>query len=130
MLFRSTYELEVGAVTIDACSSSAKSMWFIDMSVNDFCFKAKVDTGAQVNVLSRSVYDKLGCSDDLKPANRTLRAYNGSPIPLLGMIDLSCTYQDRQYPAKFYISKNIRVVIACWSRTGTSNGSGSLCGCG
>ena len=37
------------------------------------------------------------CSSDL---------YNGSPIPLLGMIDLSCTYQDRQYPAKFYISKN------------------------
>lgn len=46
-------------------------------------FVLKLDTGARVNVLSRSVYEKLGSCNDLKPADKNLKAYSGSPIPLL-----------------------------------------------
>lgn len=38
------------------------------MFVNDFSLKAKMDTGAQVNILNRSVYDKLGSNGVLRPA--------------------------------------------------------------
>ena len=52
--YGTTEEEEIADSVIDAVDSVAcKSVWFVDIFVHDQKLVAKVDTGAQVNILNR-----------------------------------------------------------------------------
>ncbi len=64
--------------------------------------KAKIDTGAEVDVMPRSVYNQLS---DRKLGSTTvmLHGYGGDNIPLLGSAELFCEYKDRSTCTMFYV---------------------------
>jgi len=92
--------------TVDSIDNACKSVWYIDICIENTIVKAKVDTGAQVNVLSNVDYQELSRNVTLLPAKSTLTAYNGSPIPTIGMVDVDFTCKQGKHKAQFYVSEN------------------------
>ena len=76
--------------------------------------KAKVDTGAQGNLLPlrifRRMYPELLGADGFPkegsttPTHARLSAYNGSKIEQFGTINLQCNYEGNNADAKFYVT--------------------------
>ncbi len=69
---------------------------------------AKVDTGAQGNILPYRIFKKMfpkPSRDLVKPSKAILTAYNGSKIPQCGIIELECQHGDSKWcTEKFYIA--------------------------
>lgn len=83
-----------------------QSKWLIDVRVNDNTFRAKVDTGAEVSVMSKQSAKRLGLVR-IKRSAATLTGYTGKAIPVLGKIDLEVSVcfagVERRCTELFYI---------------------------
>jgi hypothetical protein len=64
--------------------SEIESEWTVDMDTNGSNVRYKLDTGAQVNVLPKSQYNRLLRKPKLKNTKVKLTAYNGTNIPVVG----------------------------------------------
>ena len=66
--------------------------------------KVKLDTGAQVNVMSVQVYNSLKTkSKVLQPTKVKLTAYGGNRISVLGTCQLKCKYKKEAHNLEFYV---------------------------
>lgn len=65
----------------------------------------KIDTGAQVNVISKHRFDKLRQKPEIRETITILRAFGGSPIDLLGRCNLNVTLNNIKLTLLFEISK-------------------------
>jgi predicted aspartyl protease len=87
-------------------SSNSKSKWLINVQIGAQSFTAKVDTGAEVSVISRSSAKGLGITR-IRKCNTTVTAYTGKPIPIIGRVDLDisvvCAGSPRQCIETFYV---------------------------
>jgi hypothetical protein len=64
--------------------SEIESEWTVGMDTNGSNVRYKLDTGAQVNVLPKSQYNRLIRKPKLKNTKVKLTAYNGTNIPVVG----------------------------------------------
>ena len=55
--------------------------------------KAKVDTGAQANILLWRIYQQMDQLENSKPNTTTPVSYMGTPNPQHGICSLSCTFK-------------------------------------
>ena len=67
---------------------------------------AKVDTGAQGNILPTRVFKKMNIPPDiLRPSTTMLTAYNGTDIPQDGKVELQCRYKEGEWlKESFYVA--------------------------
>ena len=66
--------------------------------------KAKVDTGAQANILPLRIYQQMDLPENsLKPSTTTLVSYTGTPIPQYGICSLSCTFKGETKVTDLYV---------------------------
>ena len=67
---------------------------------------AKVDTGAQGNILPTRVFKKMNIPPDiLRPSTTMLTAYNGTGIPQDGKVELQCRYKEGEWlKESFYVA--------------------------
>ena len=74
---------------------------------------AKVDTGAQGNILPIRVFDAMKISPDkLIDTETVLTAYNGTRIPQRGVIELQCKYKDSGWHSeRFYVAETTGPII-------------------
>ena len=79
----------------------------IQAVVNGKKLQCLVDTGSEVSLINES----LICTDDLKVSNRTLKAANGSPIAVSGVIEIPLFLGSHQYQSSFIVSPQIQNVI-------------------
>ena len=95
-------------------STTHKDQAFVELTCNGTKMPFKIDTGAQVNVLPISDFDKLSIKQPLTQSTVTLRGYGGRELDTLGMCDLNCTYKDINRNLQFHVvnstssSRNIR----------------------
>ena len=64
--------------------------WTEVIKVNNINLLCKVDTGAQANVMSKYVLNKLDNSIKLTPSKITLNVYGGTKIHVLGKTKVNC----------------------------------------
>jgi len=64
----------------------------------------KLDTGAQVNVLPLSAYNKLRNPPSLKKSSQRLYGYTGRPLDVKGYVDMNCSHRDKQKHCRFYVA--------------------------
>ena len=64
--------------------------------------RLKLDTGAQVNILPKTVFDKLG-KHQIKPNKARLHSYGGKKLNTLGVCELHCLYKDIERTIQFHI---------------------------
>lgn len=97
--------LSVSSVT-DTEIFECGSKWLIDVKMGAQGFTAKVDTGAEVSVLSRSTAKGLGITR-VRKCKATVTAYTGNPIPIIGKVDLEisvvCAGSLRHCVETFYV---------------------------
>ena len=68
--------------------------------------KAKVDTGAQANILPLRIYRQMDLPENsLKPSTTMLVSYTGTPIPQHGICSLSCTFKDETKVTDFFVTE-------------------------
>ena len=96
-----TPELEDDEYFIESISEDNE--WRINLRTNDTNVCFKIDTGAQVNVISRKQVNKLSSRPSIKHSGIRLTAYNGSRIPVLGRCILNVKHTGKQYPLLFVV---------------------------
>ena len=84
----------------------SESEWTVDMDTNGSNVRFKLDTGAQVNVLPKSQYDKLLRRPKLKSTKVKLTAYNGTNIPVVGRCIARIAHKkNRDVPVMFVVAE-------------------------
>ena len=65
----------------------------------------KIDTGAQVNIIPKSVYESLSPLPKLMKTEERLTGYSGKKLDVLGYINIRCVYKERKAETEscFYI---------------------------
>ena len=77
--------------------------WLIAIETNGSIIPYKIDTGAQVNILSKADYQRVKQKSKLHKPTVKLSAYNGSAIPVVGKSVLNLNHKGRSYPVLFII---------------------------
>ena len=101
-------------VSLDSINDDQKerTQAFVTLSLNivkdkrPTALKAKVDTGAQANILPLRIYRQMDLPENsLKPITTTLVSYTGTPIPQHGICSLSCTFKGETKGTDFFVTE-------------------------
>lgn len=76
---------------------------FVTLSVRSIPVKFKIDTGSQVNIVPKSVFQQINYIGPLKAPERHLFAYSGSTLDTLGQCDLECCYKSKKHLLDCYV---------------------------
>ena len=84
--------------------NSQQSKWHVNLKCNNKCFKCKIDTGAECNVMSRRDFEylKLDEKDMVKTKSR-LTSYSGHKINSVAKITIACEYKNIMHPITFHV---------------------------
>ena len=88
-------EVQPDALFIGSLSNSSKP-WTMDGVINGSTVTMKLDTGAEANVLSRRIFEKLQKKPRLQPAKVVLTAFGGSKISACGKAALMVELPGRE----------------------------------
>ena len=92
------------ALKVDTVSSDiATGHWSVTLNSGSQDILFKIDTGAQVNVLPKHIYNKLVPRPKIKTTSTKLSAYNGSTIPVHGKCLIPLTHKGQQHHLLFII---------------------------
>ena len=73
----------------------------------------KLDTGAEVDVMPKRVYDQVTSEDKLQTTTLKLHGYGGDNIPILGSMQMKCKYKNTiKYVDFFVLETNSRTVLS------------------
>ena len=98
------YDPEFKIFSLDS-ELKEKSEWTVEMQTNGSSVSFKLDTGAQVNVLPKSQYDRLLRKPKLKNTKVKLTAYNGTSIPVVGRCIVRISHKkNRDIPVMFIVA--------------------------
>nr|XP_049707055.1 uncharacterized protein K02A2.6-like [Helicoverpa armigera] len=80
--------------------------WFEVLSCGSGTEKFKLDTGADINVMSFERFLELGLDVSILKCNKVikLQSYSGDVIPVKGTCYIACVYKGKQYELKFAIA--------------------------
>ena len=93
----------VGQLRIEACERSAQSCWWKQFNINRTNVSCKLDTGAEANVMSRSVFESLVSPATLRHSSTVLTAYGESKLHPLGVVTLQLEHAGKQQPVDFFV---------------------------
>ena len=99
-------EFSIGecCANVSACKND-ESVWFTEISINGVIVSCKVDTGAQINILAKSDFDKLNSKNIMLDQTQTkLTGYTGHQIPVLGVVNLSFGFRGQSFRSEFYVT--------------------------
>ena len=97
--------LEIGAI-------SKEERWHENVDICGLIVNAKLDTGAEGNVVPLSVYIKMIQAPTLQKTNTILRAYGDTDIKPLGVVSLPCkTSKGVQSEQVFYVTSSGKPIL-------------------
>lgn len=79
--------------------------WKEDVQVSGKILTFKIDTGSEVNIMSKSVYDLLPHKIALATTKSKLTSYTGHEIDTLGKCSLNCSLNGNNKTLQFFIAK-------------------------
>jgi hypothetical protein len=80
------------------------STWLEHIFINNHKLTVKIDTGAQMNILTESCFRSLCISVPFKEAKCKVTGYTGHVIPILGVVALPFVFRDQTFSSEFYIT--------------------------
>lgn len=93
-------------VKIGKIDSVGENGWFKDLKIEDQTVNFKLDTGAEVNVISKELFEKLNNNFKVRKTDVILEAYGGFKINPIGQVCLSCQYKGKYILMDFLITPN------------------------
>lgn len=91
------------------CTKPSRTEAYVDLNVQisglpgEHTLHAKVDTGADGNILPARCLDKMPSSVKLDPDNTIIKAYNGSSIKQMGTLLMQCKFEGTTHELKFHV---------------------------
>ncbi|RYA71485.1 hypothetical protein, partial [Enterobacter cloacae complex sp. 2DZ2F20B] len=80
--------------------------WTVNLQIHNINLIFKVDTGADVNIMSLQTFNKLGLSlSIIKKCMNKLYDYNGNLIPTIGKCIITSKFQNNDYEIEYFIVK-------------------------
>ena len=76
--------------------------WTVFMNSRGQTVKAKIDTGAQANVMSKRTANAINAK--IEPSTARLISYSGEQIPVAGGVNLPCFYNNTKHNINFVIT--------------------------
>ena len=92
---------------LSTLSSRDGNVWTCDIQVNGQNVNFKVDTGAEVTVISEDVSKALGL-EALQPPTKKLYGPDQSPLEVLGETTVRLAYQDKQCTQAIFILQKVK----------------------
>lgn len=89
-------------------SKSLSSEWTINLYINNSQINCIIDTGSDVNIMSKSVYDALNIKNSLSKTDVKIKSYTGNSLEVIGQQNLECKFQFND----LYMAKQINFIIA------------------
>ncbi|KAL4711392.1 hypothetical protein ACJJTC_016146 [Scirpophaga incertulas] len=88
-------------LSVDEISSNA---WYCDVFVNNYKVKFKLDSGAEVSVISLNTFKEAGFGEFLlKQSNSIIREVSQSKLPVVGYFEPLLVYGDKQCQHRVYV---------------------------
>lgn len=81
--------------------------WYENIQIGNENIKFKLDTGASINVLPFKYVEKIGMKTYVQNCSDKLVAYNGTKIPIIGVINLNCNVKQHMTKLNFYVTSDI-----------------------
>ena len=86
------------------CDSINSKDWLETLKLNNQSISAKIDTGAQANIMSKSVYNKYFPEKRIdRQCKVKLYAYGGTNIPSIGKVKFVCQFENKKVDTEFII---------------------------
>ena len=94
-----------GSLSLGAASTSNDQPWYEVLKVNNMLLKFKLDSGADVSVISEKEYKQMKYKPKLKTASITLNGVGGK-IDICGYFDAKIEQSDRSHNEKIYVVRH------------------------
>ncbi|XP_059046445.1 uncharacterized protein LOC131842029 [Achroia grisella] len=90
-----------------------RSEWEENIQIEDKIFKCKLDTGADVSILPKSVFDKLNYKLNCKiqKTELTVQSFTGENIKPIGIVNLKCKYKNKICNENFVIAEASNILL-------------------
>lgn len=99
------YDLYVGNVTSEDNEHDTCKDWRVSLQVLKKMVSFKLDTGSDVNLISKSLLLELGLNESvLKPVKARITTISGETVKALGKCFINCQYRDRLCKLLFYVT--------------------------
>ena len=92
---------------LDTVENTNGNMWELQVRIGQNSIKFKVDTGAEVTVLSEATWNSLNQIELLQPPDTTLCGPDRTRLIVLGKISLTLTHKESCCTQPVYVVKNI-----------------------
>ena len=89
----------IGTLSGNKCTDNE---WYINLKVKEKYISFKIDTGAQCNVIPKSIFKEVGIVCGSKKGSR-LVSYSGHEIKTLGKSDVAVEYKGRYQVIEFQV---------------------------
>ncbi|KAK3784424.1 hypothetical protein RRG08_039425 [Elysia crispata] len=76
--------------------------WTVFLNIRGQTVKAKIDTGAQANVMSKRTANAINAK--IEPSTARLTSYSGEQIPVAGGVNLPCFYNNTKHNINFVVT--------------------------
>ena len=107
----SSYDYLIETISKDGIDDATEAL--VVISINHKDVRVKLDTGADVDVMPKRVYDQVTSEDKLKTTTLKLHGYGGDNIPILGSMQMKCKYKNTiKYVDFFIVETNSRTVLS------------------
>lgn len=86
-------------------TSIDKSDWIESIQIEGNAVKCKLDTGADVSIMPKQIFDKINknCSLKLYDTECKIESFVGEKVKPLGIINLKCSYKDNECYENFIV---------------------------
>jgi hypothetical protein len=91
---------------LNTIHSDKSSVWICNITVNGIDMPFKVDTGAEVTVISEDYATKL--SQEVQPPSKHLHGPDSQPLKVTGEISTTLTYKGKQTPQSVFVVHNLQ----------------------
>ena len=98
------------------CGDKNKKDWQVQLAVNRRKLSFKIDTGAQCNVISKTMFDIVSKAPLVK-SNARLVAFGGHRIVPFGKATLLCEHKKKLHPIQFQVVGNVPNVLGLKTST-------------
>ena len=92
---------------LDTIEGAQENIWEIKVLVEDKLIIFKVDTGAEVTVISEQAWKSLQSDKPLQNPNTFLCGPDRTRLTVLGKIILTLTFNEKRYQQPVYVVKNV-----------------------
>jgi hypothetical protein len=91
--------------SVESCLnvSNIQNEWLLDFDVNGRIMNAKIDTGAQTNVISSAELKRVSPNSVIKPSRSRLTAYSGLVLPVLGVSEVEVAFKGQRHTLAFHV---------------------------